>query len=62
MLKNVGSPDRIIRVLLGAGLIITGLVLQSWWGLVGIIPLATAGLSFCPLYSIVGLSTCKTAK
>jgi hypothetical protein len=62
MLKNVGSPDRIIRVILGAGLIITGLVLQSWWGLIGIIPLATAGLSFCPLYTIIGLTTCKTAK
>ena len=62
MIKNIGSADRIIRIVLGAGIIITGLVLQSWWGAVGIIPLATAGLSFCPFYSILGLTTCKTAK
>jgi hypothetical protein len=62
MIKNVGSADQVIRILLGAGIIIAGLVLKSWWGAAGLIPLATAGLSFCPLYTILGLTTCKTAK
>ena len=62
MIKNVGSVDQIIRIGLGAVIIITGLILQSWWGAVGIIPLATAGLSFCPFYTIFGLTSCKTAK
>jgi type IV secretory pathway TrbD component len=59
MLKNVGSADRNIRILLGIAIIIVGVVLQSWWGLIGLLPLLTAGLSFCPLYSLLGTSTCK---
>ena len=59
MLKNVGSADRYIRIILGIAIIIAGVSLQSWWGLIGMIPLLTAGLNFCPLYSMVGASTCK---
>lgn len=59
MLKNVGSSDRIIRVILGVAIIIVGIALQSWWGLIGLVPLLTAGLSFCPLYAVLGLSTHK---
>jgi hypothetical protein len=59
MLKNVGSADRNIRIVLGIAIIIVGVVLQSWWGLIGLVPLLTAGLSFCPLYSLLGTSTCK---
>ena len=62
MLKNVGSLDRIIRVVLGLGAIIAGFVFQSWWGLIGIPLLGTAGLSFCPVYMALGLTTCKIAK
>jgi type IV secretory pathway TrbD component len=59
MLKNVGSADRNIRIGLGIAIIIVGVVLQSWWGLVGLLPLLTAGLNFCPLYAILGISTNK---
>ena len=59
MLKNVGSADRNIRIGLGIAIIIVGVVLQSWWGLVGLLPLLTAGLNFCPLYAIIGISTNK---
>ncbi|MDR3667537.1 MAG: DUF2892 domain-containing protein [Ignavibacteriaceae bacterium] len=62
MVKNIGSADKIIRVVLGLAIIVTGIAVQSWWGAVGLIPIVTAGVSFCPLYTIVGLTTCKTSK
>jgi hypothetical protein len=34
-------------------------IFDSWWGVVGIIPLATAAIGWCPLYTIFGFSTCK---
>jgi hypothetical protein len=59
MLKNVGSADRNIRIGLGVVIIILGVALQSWWGLIGLLPLLTAGISFCPLYAVLGMSTRK---
>ena len=59
MLKNVGSADRNIRIGLGIAIIIVGVALQSWWGLIGLLPLLTASISFCPLYAVLGTSTCK---
>jgi hypothetical protein len=59
MLKNVGNSDRNIRIGLGIVIIIAGVALQSWWGLIGLVPLLTAGLNFCPLYSVLGISTRK---
>jgi hypothetical protein len=56
---NVGSIDRIIRVSLG--LLLLALVFvgpQTPWGWLGVIPLATGLLRTCPLYSVLGLSTC----
>lgn len=58
--KNMGSVDRALRAALGLLLIalaLTGTV--GLWGYVGIIPLATAFISFCPLYPLIGLKTCK---
>lgn len=57
---NVGSADRIIRIILGAVLI--GLTLMGTigaWGWIGVVPLVTAFLRFCPAYAIFGLRTCK---
>lgn len=60
--KNVGSIDRILRIVLGlallAGFFFNGDGAYSWLYLIGIIPLATGLMSSCPLYSILGLSTC----
>jgi Inner membrane protein YgaP-like, transmembrane domain len=58
MSKNVGAVDRVVRVLLGLGLLSLVFVgPKTLWGLVGLIPLATASMSFCPLYSVLGWST-----
>jgi hypothetical protein len=55
--KNIGSVDRLIRVVLGAALIIVGVVLRSWWGAIGLIPLVTGLSGFCPLYALLRTST-----
>ena len=57
MLKNVGKADRIIRLLLGIAILAAGWVYQSWWGLIGLIPLGTAAISYCPPYHLLGIST-----
>lgn len=59
MKSNVGSSDKIIRIVLGAAIIAAGFYFKSWFGLVGIVPLLTAFVSFCPLYSLIGVNTCK---
>lgn len=59
---NVGGIDRILRIVVGIALLAAFFLYPdaSWryWTLIGIVPLATGLLSTCPLYSIVGLSTC----
>jgi hypothetical protein len=59
MLTNEGTIDRALRVLVG--LILISLVFvgpQTVWGWVGIVPLLTGIIGFCPAYRIFGLSTC----
>jgi uncharacterized protein (DUF58 family) len=57
MKKNMGNADRWIRVILGLAIIAAGVYFKSWWGLIGIIPLATSLISTCPLYLPFGIST-----
>ena len=60
MQQNVGSIDKTGRILIG--LILLALVFvgpQTPWGWIGIVPLATALIGWCPLYRIFGISTCK---
>jgi hypothetical protein len=60
---NVGTADRIARVVLGLVLIaltLTGTI--GVWGWVGVVPLLTAALGNCPLYSVFGFSTCPMKK
>lgn len=60
MKKNVGSMDRVVRVLLGLALLAAGIALKGWWGALGLVLIGTAALGWCPLYLPFGLSTCKT--
>ncbi len=57
MKHNVGSTDRLLRVILGLIIAILGVVFDSWWGLIGIIPLATGLFKICPLYMPFKFST-----
>ena len=56
---NVGKTDRIIRVILGAGIIAIGVYLKSWWGVIGVIPIITAAIGWCPAYLPFEISSCK---
>lgn len=57
--KNVGSIDRILRIVVGLGLISLVFVgPQTPWGWIGVVPLLTATISFCPLYTLLGIRTC----
>lgn len=58
--RNQGSLDRAARVVLG--LVLLSLVFvgpQTPWGLIGLVPLLTAAVGWCPLYSLIGVSTCR---
>jgi len=60
MKQNVGSVDRVIRVIIGLVLLSLLFFLDGgarWFGLIGIVPLLTALISFCPLYTILGINT-----
>ncbi len=63
MKTNEASWDRIVRVM--AGLILLGLAATNavgWWGWLGIIPLATGAIGWCPLYTVLGMNTCPMKK
>jgi hypothetical protein len=63
--KNIGSADRLIRVILGVALLAFFFLVPEnpwhWAGLIGILPLLTAAMGSCPLYTILGLSTRQRA-
>lgn len=59
--SNVGKADKIIRILIGVAIGVTGIIFKSWWGLIGIVPVATALINWCPLYVPFKLSTKKDA-
>ena len=59
MKKNMGSADKTIRLILGVVIIALGLYFQSWWGIVGLVPLITSLVGTCPVYLPFGISTCK---
>ena len=63
MKANVGSIDRILRIAVGIALLALLFILPGnarWWGLIGLLPLATGLFSFCPAYTLLGLDTCPT--
>ncbi|CUH62565.1 hypothetical protein TG4357_00181 [Thalassovita gelatinovora] len=56
--KNVGSVDKILRIVIGALLIFGALMGYGMWMWIGVIPLATGLMGSCLIYSIFGISTC----
>ncbi len=60
MSANIGGIERILRIVVG--LIVISLVFigpQSPWGWLGVIPLATGLIGWCPPYAMLGINTCK---
>lgn len=60
-MKNVGSVDKILRIIVGLALIAIVFVgPQTPWGWIGVVPLITALVGYCPLYKVIGINTCRT--
>jgi hypothetical protein len=63
MKKNIGSVERFIRVIAGIAILSLAFVgPRSTWAYLGIIPLATGLMGWCPPYALLGISTCKNCK
>lgn len=61
--NNEHPMERALRVVLGIALLSLLFVgPKTWWGLVGILPLATGMLGSCPLYTLFGISTCRSTR
>ena len=60
MTKNIGMIDRIVRAVVGIALIAWALLGGPIWAWIGVVPLLTAVISVCPLYSVLGVRTCPT--
>jgi hypothetical protein len=63
MAANVGGIDKILRIVVGAGLIgatVAGML--PFWGYIGVVPLATGLMGWCPAYTLLGMNTCATKK
>lgn len=59
MKTNEGKVDRVVRIVVGLGLLSLVFVgPQTMWGLVGLVPLFTGAFGFCPLYKVFGFNTC----
>lgn len=57
MKHNVGSYDAGIRFVAGCAAMFVGVQKESWWGLIGLVPLITAVCAYCPLYSLLRVDT-----
>jgi len=60
-MNNVGGMDKLVRIVAGLGLLSLFFFLQGdarWLGVLGIVPLATGLVGYCPLYALIGLNTC----
>jgi hypothetical protein len=63
MKVNIGGIERVLRIVVGIvliGLVVTGQI--GWWGWLGVVPLATGLIGWCPPYAMLGINTCKTRK
>ncbi|MBI5055857.1 MAG: DUF2892 domain-containing protein [Nitrospirae bacterium] len=61
MKANIGSADRTIRIVAGLAAIGLGVYFKSWLGVIGLVPLITSFIGWCPLYSVFGFTSCGTS-
>jgi hypothetical protein len=59
MTTNMGQIDRILRAVVGAAVVIWGLMASNWLGIIGLVLLGTAAVGWCPAYLPFGISTRK---
>ena len=56
---NVGNKDRLLRIIAGLAIIAAGVFYHNWLGAIGLVPLLTALVRFCPAYAVLGITTKK---
>lgn len=59
MKANVGGADKVVRIVVGLALIARAATGGPVWAWIGVVPLLTGLFNFCPLYALLGMSTCK---
>ncbi len=62
MTQNIGGIEKVVRIVLGVALLIWGFVLSNpvnYWGAIGVVPLLTALIGWCPAWSLIGINTNK---
>ncbi len=63
MKKNIATVERIIRIAAGLGIVSLAFIgPETKWGYLGLVPLATGLIGWCPPYQLLGISTCKSCK
>ncbi len=62
MTRNVGGMDRVVRIVAGLALLALGAFGPlGWWGVIGLVPLATGLAGWCPPYAMLGINTCPAS-
>ena len=56
---NVGKTEQMIRIVTGFVILGLGIYWGNWWGIVGILPIITGSIRYCPVSEILGVSTCR---
>jgi len=59
---NVGKSERVVRIVAGVAIIAAGVLFQSWWGAIGLIPLVTGLVRYCPAWQMLGVNTASQTK
>ncbi|MEW6175346.1 YgaP family membrane protein [Stutzerimonas frequens] len=62
MQKNIGGIDKVARIVIGVALLVWAALGGPVWAWIGVLPLATGLLGWCPAYSVLGIKTCPLKK
>jgi len=57
---NVGKTEQIVRIVIGVAIVFLGLYFRSWWGVIGLVPIITGLIRYCPVSDALGISTCDS--
>jgi hypothetical protein len=57
MQSNIGTTDRVIRLIVGIVIILAGIYFNTWWGAIGLLPIVTGLIRYCPLYVPLKINT-----
>ncbi|MGI1659678.1 MAG: YgaP family membrane protein [Desulfitobacterium sp.] len=55
---NVGRTEQIVRIVIGVVIVLLGLYFRNWWGIIGLAPIITGAIRYCPVSEVLGISTC----